>query len=254
MNKTEIIKTHCKQLRLSAIANQLEEIVTDAQSNQITYLDFAQLLFKQEINHRMEKDRQRRIKQAGLPLFHNLDRYDYSFENGMSKQQLAQLRELNWLEQNFNVILMGPSGTSKTYIAAGLCFDAIEQGYRAYFKTMEDLAGVLRLKDVTRAADAEYKRIMKAHLLVIDDIMIFPINQQDAVAFFNLINDLHDKASLIITTNKSPKQWADVLKDTVLTTAILDRVLYRCEVIKLEGDSYRLLNRKTIFSEKEKMN
>ncbi len=96
----------------------------------------------------MEKDRQRRIKQARLPLIHNLDRYDYSFENGMSKQQLAQLRELNWLEQNFNVILMGPSGISKTYIAAGLCFDAIKQGYRAYFKTMEDLVGVLRLKNL----------------------------------------------------------------------------------------------------------
>jgi DNA replication protein DnaC len=149
---------------------------------------------------------------------------------------------------------MGPSGISKTYIAAGLCFDAIKQGYKAYFKTMEDLVGTLRLKDVTRTAGAEYKRIMKAHLLVIDDIMIFPINQQDAVAFFNLINELHDKASLIVTTNKSPKQWADVLKDTVLTTAILDRILYRCEVVNLEGDSYRLLYRKTIFSENEKIN
>jgi DNA replication protein DnaC len=254
MSKTEIVKAHCKQLRLSVIANQLEEIVMDAQSNKVSYLDFAQSLFKQEVDHRMQKDRERRTKHAGLPLLHDLDRYNYSFENGMSKQQLAQLRELNWLEQNFNIILMGPSGVSKTYIAAGLCFDAIKQGYKAYFKTMEDLVGVLRLKDVTRTAGAEYKRIMKAHLLVIDDIMIFPINQQDAVAFFNLINELHDKASLIVTTNKSPKQWADVLKDTVLTTAILDRILYRCEVVNLEADSYRLLYRKTIFSENEKIN
>jgi len=252
MSKTEIVKAHCKQLRLSVIANQLEEIVMDAQSNKVSYLDFAQSLFKQEVDHRMQKDRERRTKHAGLPLFHDLDRYNYSFENGMSKQQLAQLRELNWLEQNFNIILMGPSGVSKTYIAAGLCFDAIKQGYKAYFKTMEDLVGVLRLKDVTRTAGAEYKRIMKAHLLVIDDIMIFPINQQDAVAFFNLINELHDKASLIVTTNKSPKQWADVLKDTVLTTAILDRILYRCEVVNLEGDSYRLMYRKTIFSKMKK--
>ena len=93
---------------------------------------------------------------------------------------------------------------------------------------------------------------MKSHLLVIDDIMMFPLNQQDAVVFFNLINELHDKTSLIITTNKSPKEWADVLKDTVLTTAILDRILYRCEVIKLEGNSYRMVNRKTIFKDKEK--
>lgn len=88
---------------------------------------------------------------------------------------------------------------------------------------------------------------MKSHLLVIDDIMMFPVTQQDAVAFFNLINELHNKISLIITTNKSPKEWADILNDKVLTTALLDRLLHHCEVIKLTGSSYRMKNRKTIF-------
>lgn len=254
MTKTEVIKGHCKQLKLSAMANNLDDMVKNAQNNQVTYLDFINMLMQQEITHRMEKDKQRRKKQARLPLSYNLDLYDFSFSNAIGKQQMAQLRELNWLEQNFNIILMGPSGTGKTYIAAGLCFDAVEKGYRAYFKSMEDLIKVLRMKDITRTAAVEYKRIMKAHLLVIDDIMMFPVNQQDAVAFFNLINELHDKTSLIITTNKSPKQWADVLKDTVLTTALLDRILYRCEVIKLEGKSYRMENRKTIFDRNENLN
>ena len=246
MSKTETIKSQCKQLKLSAIADNLDDMVRNAQDNQVTFLDFVNMLMQQEINHRMEKN-------ARLPLDFNLDLYDHSFSNGIGKQQLAQLRELGWLEQNFNVILMGPSGTGKTYIAAGLCFDAVEQGYRAYFKSMEELVGILRKKDITRTAAAEYKRILKSHLLVIDDIMMFPVNQEDAVTFFNLINELHDKTSLIITTNKSPKQWAEVLKDTVLTTALLDRILYRCEVIKLEGNSYRMENRKTIFKKDENL-
>ncbi len=112
---------------------------------------------------------------------------------------------------------------------------------------MEDLVKVLKMKDITRSANAQYKRIMKAHLLAIDDIMMFPVTRQDAVAFFNLINELHNKTSLIITTNKSPKQWADLLDDPVLATALLDRILFRCEIIKLEGESYRLKNRKTFF-------
>ena len=102
---------------------------------------------------------------------------------------------------------------------------------------MDELIKVLKMKDITRNAQAEYKRIIRAHLLVIDDIMMFPVTQQDAVAFFNLINDLHDKTSLVITTNKPPKEWADVLKNSVLTTALLDRILYRCEIIKLSGKS-----------------
>jgi DNA replication protein DnaC len=98
----------------------------------------------------MENDKKRRTKQARLPLAYNLDLFDFSHDNGISEQELKQLRELKWLEQNFNIILMGPSGTGKTYIAAGLCFDAVDQGYRAYFKTMEELIKTLKMKDMTR--------------------------------------------------------------------------------------------------------
>lgn len=247
ITKTELIKNQCKQLNLSALSTQFDASIAEAEKQQMSYLELVKTLLETEINHRMEKDKQRRTKQARLPLSYNLDLFDYDFQNGLGKQQLTQLRELKWLEQNFNIILMGPSGTGKTYIGAGLCFDAVEQGYRAYFKSMEDLIHTLKMKDITRTAAAEYKRIMKSHLLVIDDIMMFPVTQPDAVAFFNLINELHNKTSLIITTNKSPKEWADILNDSVLTTALLDRILYRCEIIKLNGKSYRMENRKTIF-------
>jgi DNA replication protein DnaC len=247
MTKTDIIKNHLKQLNLASLTDCLDQAIIDAQTNQVSYLEFIKSLLEMEINHRQEKDLQKRTHQARLPLSFNLDLYDFKFNNGLEKGQLNQLREMSWLEQNFNIILMGPSGTGKTFIAAGLCFDAVHKGFRAYFKTMEGLIKVLKMKDITRTAASEYKRILKSHLLVIDDIMMFPVTQADAVAFFNLINELHEKTSLIITTNKSPKEWADVLKDSVLTTALLDRILYRCEVIKLSGDSYRMENRKNIF-------
>ena len=247
MTKTEIIKNYCKQLKLASLSNEIDNIIIDAKKNKISYEEFVKNIMEKEVKHREEKDKDRRTKYARLPLSYNLSLYDFSFSSGIEKRQLNQLRELSWLEQNFNIILMGPSGTGKTYIAAGLCFDAVQQGYRAYFKSMEDLIHILKMKDITRSAGAEYKRIIKSHLLVIDDIMMFPVTQQDAIAFFNLVNELHDKVSIVITTNKSPKQWADVIKDEVLTTALLDRLLYRCEIIKLSGNSYRMKNRKTIF-------
>lgn len=252
MTKTQMIKAQCKQLRLPTVSNSVEDAVMKAEKEKITYLEFLKQLFNAEINHRMEKDKERRQKNARLPLSYNLDLYDFTAENSVSPQELKQLRELKWLEQNYNLILMGPSGTGKTYMAAGLCFDAVDQGYRAYFQTMESLVKVLKMKDITRKTATEYKRIMSAHLLIIDDIMMFPVTHEDAVAFFNLVNELHDKTSLIITTNKSPKEWSEVLNDTVLTTAILDRILYRCEIIKLTGKSYRMQNRKTIFDKSEK--
>lgn len=251
--KTEAIKKDCKQLKLTALAAYLDEAIEQAEKNQISYLELLKMLTEKEITHRREKDTVRRTKQAQLPLAYNLELYDFSINNGLEKKQFNQLRELKWLEQNFNIILMGPSGTGKTYIAAGLCFDAVDKGYRAYFKTMEDIVKILKMKDITRNAAAEYARIIRAHILVIDDIMMFPVTHEEAVSFFNLINELHDKTSLIITTNKSPKDWDEVLKDSILTTALLDRILYRCEIIKLTGKSYRMENRKTIFETNKKL-
>ena len=151
------------------------------------------------------------------------------------------------MEQAYNVVLMGPSGTGKTFIAAGLVYEAVKAGHKAYMMTMEDIVTCLKMKELSTSAMMTYNRIVHAGLLAIDDIMLFPVKKEEATAFFNLINTLHEKTSIIITTNKAPTEWTQMLDDEVLTSALLDRLLYRCEVVKLTGTSYRLENRKTIF-------
>lgn len=247
-SKTQTIIEYASQLNLGGIKDQLEMMITKSSEEKISYTDFAMNLFKLEIDHRGKRDLEKRLKTAWLPLNHNLDEYDHSFTNGLPKQQLNQLRECFWLEQNYNLVLMGPSGVGKTFIAAGLCYDAIKKGYKAYFRSMEQIIEMLKMKDITRSADAEYKRMLKAHMLVIDDIMMFALDKKQAVGLFNFVNHLHEKASFIVTTNKSPEDWVKMLDDEVIATALLDRILYHCEVIKLTGKSYRMKNRKSIFS------
>jgi DNA replication protein DnaC len=147
-------------------------------------------------------------------------------------------------------MLMGPSGTGKTFIASGLCADAVKKGYKAYFRTMEDIMNMLKMKDIARTAQAEHKRLSKANLIVIDDLMLFPVEKNMAVSLFNFINQLYENTSFIITTNKMPAEWANLLDDEVLATALLDRILYRCEIINLSGKSYRMKNRKTFLDQK----
>ncbi len=248
-SKTQTIMDYASRLNLGGIKEQFEGMIGKAKETNSSYTDFALQLLQSEINHRTKRDLAKRTKLAQLPLNYQLDQYDFAVTNGLTKQQLNQLRECDWLEQNFNLILMGPSGTGKTFIAAGLCNDALQKGYRAYFRTIEQIMDMFKLKDITRSAGAEYKRLLKAHLLVIDDIMMFALDKTQAVALFNFINHLHEKASFIITTNKSPEQWVKMLDDEVIATALLDRLLYHCEVIKLSGKSYRMKNRKTIFEQ-----
>lgn len=249
MKQIEQIKHYADILRLTQTRNAPEQIIHKAQIDKPSYAEFMLNLMHREVTHRQKTDLERRMKLARLPKDHNLEKYDFNMANGVTVPQLKQLRELMWLEQNYNLILMGPSGTGKTYIAAGLIHDAVIAGYKAYFTTMEELITVLKMKEMTSSALNTYNRLTKAHLIAIDDIMLFPIKKHEAVAFFNLINHLHEQSSVIITTNKSPKQWAETLEDEVLATALLDRLLYRCEVVKMEGKSFRMENRKTIFKQ-----
>jgi|ThiBio_1000_plan_1041568.scaffolds.fasta_scaffold16410_2 DNA replication protein DnaC len=241
------IRQYCQQFNLTGTAKVLDEMITDAESRALGYLDYTLSFLRTEAEYRHHREVKRRLKLAGLPKLCDLAAYNHSFSNGLTITRLHQLMELNWVDQVFNLILMGPSGTGKTFISGGLCYEAIKKGYKTYFRTMDSLIATLRMKEVTRTAKAEYKRLLNANLIVIDDIMLFPVEKKEAVSLFNFINQIYEKTSFIITTNKKPADWAQMLNDEVLATALLDRLLYQCEVINLSGKSYRLENRKTIF-------
>jgi DNA replication protein DnaC len=252
MDNKQLISQYCQQFKMGGIMPQIDQLIQEAQSKETGYMEYTAGLFGTEAKHRQQNDIRKRLKTAKLPRTCDLGTYDYSFDNGLKKVRLNQLRELNWLDQVYNIILMGPSGTGKTFLAAGLCADAIAKGYNAYFRTMEDLMGVLKMKDFTNSAKADYKRLVRANLIVIDDIMLFPVEKINAVALFNFINNIYEKTAFIVTTNKKPTEWAAMLNDEVLATALLDRLLYQCEVINLTGKSFRMKNRKTIFESNEK--
>src|SRR5690606_37743152 len=246
-DKKELIRQYCQRFKITGISSHLDSTIADAEHRSLGFTDFTISLFKSEAQHRHQNELRKKLKAAQLPRHHNLDDYDHTIENALPKTRLNQLRELNWIDEGLNIMLMGPSGTGKTFIGAGLCADAVEKGYKAYFRTMEEILNTLKLKDVTRSAGAEYKRLAKANLIVIDDIMLFPVEKGQSVTFFNFINSIYETTSFIITTNKAPTEWATLLDDEVLATALLDRILYHCELLQLSGKSYRLQNRKPIF-------
>jgi DNA replication protein DnaC len=246
-DKKEQIRQYCQRFKITGISSNLDATIADAETKSIGLMDYTLNMFKSEAEHRHRNELRKKLKAAQLPRHHTLDDYDHGIENALPKTRLNQLRELNWIDQGFNIMLMGPSGTGKTFIGAGLCADAVERGYKAYFRTMEEILNMLKLKDVTRSAAGEYKRLTKANLIVIDDIMLFPVEKNQSVTFFNFINNIYETTSFIITTNKTPSEWATLLDDEVLATALLDRLLYHCELLQLTGRSYRLQNRKPIF-------
>jgi DNA replication protein DnaC len=144
----------------------VEQLADAAAGEGLSYLEFASRLLEVEIVHRSQKEMARKQKAAKLPSLHELQAYDCAQTEGMPPARLQQLKELTWLEQNFNLVVMGPNGVGKSFLAAGLCHHALQGGYRAYFRTMEQIMTVLKTRDVARQAMADYKKLLKAHLIV----------------------------------------------------------------------------------------
>jgi DNA replication protein DnaC len=249
MEQKQLIRQYCQQFNMSGVNKVIDDLITEAEAKAQGYLGYTLSFLQAEADHRLQRDISKRMKLATLPRYCDLSTYDHSFSNGLTITRLNQLQELNWMDKIYNIILMGPSGTGKTFISAGLCSEAINKGYKAYFRTMDNLINTLKMKEITHTAKAEYKRLLHAQLIVIDDIMLFPVEKKEAVSLFNFINQIYEKTSFIITTNKKPAEWAQMLNDEVLATALLDRLLFQCEVINLSGKSYRMENRKTIFED-----
>jgi len=248
---TEEVRLYAKALRMSNLRSNCSDMIHKAQIDKPSYLDFLLDVLKSEVTVRQQTDLLRRMRQAKLPRTCDLDKFDFNHSAGITKAQLKQLRELVWLDQLYNIIFMGPSGTGKTFMTAGLIRDAVLKGYKAQFITMDNLIGILRMKDLSTSAMIAYNSLTRCSLIGIDDIMLMPMKKEEAVAFFNLINTLHEKTSIIITTNKAPTEWVEILQDEVLATALLDRLLFHCDVVKLTGSSYRMENRSG-FLTKEK--
>ena len=250
MNQIKRLQDKLRSLRLGETADQLPLLLEDAEKNDDTYATFLESVINYEKQRREEKKIERHMKWATFPYHKTLEQFSLHEQKSLSKKQFNQLKELLWIEQLYNLILLGPPGVGKTHLATGLGIEAINQGYKVIFTTMGGLIQTLKTEEITRKSQTRMKRIRNADLLIIDDLMFMAMNQNEANLFFHLINDLYNTSSIILTSNKAPKEWGELLGDPAITTAILDRIMHRVEIIHLNGDSYRMKYRSNIF-EKE---
>jgi DNA replication protein DnaC len=239
-----------KKVNLHNAAGQIEEILITPLNQSISYEKFLEELLLCEIKGREEKRFERRLRHASFPEYKTLEQFDLNEQPSLSKRQFNQLKELSWIEQGYNLILLGPTGVGKTMLSIGLGIHAINNGYKVHFTTMNDLVYILKTQEIIRTSKARYKRIVESDLVIIDDLMFMAMEKHEANLFFQLVNKLYGQSSIIITSNKGPEEWGELLGDPAITTAILDRIVHKCEVITLDGDSYRLKHSKTIFDKK----
>ena len=217
MNKTvNELQDHFRQLRLSETSEELPQLLREAEKASWTYLEFLEAITTFELNKREMKSIERRIKWARFPYYKTLQEFKVEEQTALTDRQLTQLQEFSWLEQQYNLILLGPPGVGKTFLAIGLGIEAIQRGFQVYFVTMGELIQLLKTQEFTHKSQVQIKRIQASDLVIIDDLMYMAMDQREANLFFQLINHLYERSSIILTSNKSPDQWTELMGDKEL--------------------------------------
>ena len=247
MEKLDKIKECAKLLNLTNLKSNADILIEKADISNLSYQDFVLKILEDELELRSKKARERRFRSAEFPVVKRIEDFDLNFQQVLSQKQINRLLELEWIDRLYNLIFLGPPGVGKTHISIALGVKAVEAGYNVSFTSMDNLMYCLKTKDISRNSKWKINRIQSSELIIIDELGYLPITREEANLFFQLISSLHEQASLIITSNKGFEDWTELLGDAALTTAILDRIAYRCELFNMSGKSYRLENRKSLF-------
>jgi DNA replication protein DnaC len=231
------------RLQLANVRNQYHELAQTAAEQGWSHLEYLQRLIEAEVAHRDDKSLERRIRLARFPLFKTLDQFQWSWPKKINRPQILNLFHLNFIEQKANVIFISPGpGLGKTHLSIALGRTACSSGHSVLFTTTIDMIQTLSAATAVGAGELQHvmQRYLKPALLICDEVGYLPIDKLGADLLFQVVSHRYERGSIIVTTNKPFKRWAQIFNnDSTLTAALLDRMLHHAEVCVIEGPSFR---------------
>jgi DNA replication protein DnaC len=227
------------ELRLRGMAAALEQQSANAERAALTFEERLGLMIQHEVTERASSRLAQRLRWARLPQGAVLEDLDTATVRGLSAQALAQVRDLGWVAQHLNVLITGPTGVGKSFLACALAHSVCRADYAVRFFRLPRLVDELTRHHALHNRSGLLKQLAKADLLVLDDFGLTPMSEQTKRDLLEILDDRYDRRSTLVTSQLPVDQWHAYLNDPTLADAILDRLVHNAYRLTLKGESMR---------------
>jgi DNA replication protein DnaC len=241
MKFTDLTDTILLQLKLHGIKASLAARLKQARDEALGIEDFINILLQDEIDYRKNARVARLLKNATLRLPASPESYDWSLPRGLDKRLMNDLASCRFVRDGDNVIVTGPTGVGKSYVASALGNAACRQGHTTHCFRMNTLLEQIALVRAKGTYLNLVKKLGGCDLLVLDDFGIKPLTPQQYQDFYDILDERSEGRATIITTQLPVSNWNEVISDPVTCEAVSDRIASRAVKLQMKGGSYRWL-------------
>ncbi|MCE5330444.1 IS21-like element helper ATPase IstB [bacterium] len=234
-----MIRARLRDFKLSGIYAGYEDRIKYAQEKSLSYEEFLEMLLEDEENNRKDNSFKKRYSKAKFPYSKKIEDFDFSFQPSIDKRLINDICTCSFVKEAKNVVFIGQPGTGKSHLSISIGIKALAKGYKVLFTQVNEMLQSLYFSKADNSYYGKLSYYLAPDLLILDELGFKKIPSHNADDFFEVISKRYEKGSVIITTNKGFESWGDIFADSILASAIIDRVVHYSTVIKINGPSYR---------------
>jgi DNA replication protein DnaC len=239
MGITNELKQTLKCLRLSGLLSTLPERVAYAKGTKLSYTEFLELLLGDEIQRRQDTTVERRLKSAAVDIDQTFERFDWDAAITVDREKLRDLLSLEFIGRKENILICGPVGVGKTFIANALAHSACRRGHKVLMLRASTMFKRLLQSRADNSYERELIKLIGPDLLIIDDFGLQRLTGEQSGDFYEVVVERYGKASTVITSNRDLQEWMALFDDQIMANSALDRLAHNAHQLIIEGESYR---------------